>query len=419
MPCCLPEAEGGSPGYGWRAWGWEADVGRKENGVIALDITRLVRRAHRATPSGIDRVLLEYAGWAASLPSASRQFFVVGRSGARVVAPWLVGALLHSLRRRWLGDRTACSSVMALPRHRRAVRFMFRMLESTPVDPHAVILNVGHKGLDNLHVLRTSTNRIAVMVHDLMPITSPEDFDCSLRREFWHGLVAVCEHADLVVANSGHTERQFLAFVRDAGLSPPPIVTLLLGSRRTDVRPHQRESPYFVAIGGGERRKNISFLVDVWQTLARDAHSPTLVLVTTQAPRTPVPHGVEVVAGLDDRSMLALVKGAQALLMPTTDEGFGLPLLEALQNGTPVICSDIPVLREVGGGVPEYVTPLDEAAWVAAIRAYASGGGRRDEQLQRASRMSIPTWESHFAGLRQLLSPLHRRAAEHEHVTLG
>jgi glycosyltransferase involved in cell wall biosynthesis len=61
--------------------------------------------------------------------------------------------------------------------------------------------------------------------------------------------------------------------------------------------------------------------------------------------------------------------GATALVLPSLYEGFGLPAVEAMQLGTPVICSDIPVLREVTGNyAAAYVDPRNLDAWVHALR---------------------------------------------------
>jgi glycosyltransferase involved in cell wall biosynthesis len=53
--------------------------------------------------------------------------------------------------------------------------------------------------------------------------------------------------------------------------------------------------------------------------------------------------------------------------MPSRYEGFGLPVVEAMDRGVPVACSDIPVLREVGGDVPAYFDPRDPAGLAAAV----------------------------------------------------
>lgn len=83
--------------------------------------------------------------------------------------------------------------------------------------------------------------------------------------------------------------------------------------------------------------------------------------------------------------------------MPSFAEGFGLPVVEALVHGLPVLCSDIPVFREVGGQVPEFIDPLDGLGWQAAIEAYCPDDSpERSAQLARLASWSAPTWDDHF-----------------------
>jgi glycosyltransferase involved in cell wall biosynthesis len=78
-------------------------------------------------------------------------------------------------------------------------------------------------------------------------------------------------------------------------------------------------------------------------------------------------------------------------------EGFGLPLVEALHHGTPVIASDLPVFREIGGGIPDFLDPLDGIAWRELILAYAADPSpARDAQLARLKGYRAPTWSDHF-----------------------
>jgi len=113
---------------------------------------------------------------------------------------------------------------------------------------------------------------------------------------------------------------------------------------------------YVVFVGTPSRRKNIHLVLDAHGTArAGEDRVPPLVLAGP-------PPGVEVaeklsglddvyVTGyLDDRALRGLVAGASALLYPSRYEGFGLPILEALAAGTPVIASDLPVHREISGG---------------------------------------------------------------------
>lgn len=72
---------------------------------------------------------------------------------------------------------------------------------------------------------------------------------------------------------------------------------------------------------------------------------------------------------IPDTDMEGLWHLAACAAFPTLGEGFGLPVLEAMQRGVPVVCSDIPVLREVGAEVPHYFDPHDPAAAARAIQA--------------------------------------------------
>jgi glycosyltransferase involved in cell wall biosynthesis len=102
----------------------------------------------------------------------------------------------------------------------------------------------------------------------------------------------------------------------------------------------------------------------------------------------------------------SLLRGARGLLLPSFAEGFGLPVIEALASGVPVLCSELPALRESGGGVPEYLDPLDAKAWRTAILDYAGDSPRRAAQLTRLAGWRAPTWDGHFAIVDRLLAGL-------------
>jgi glycosyltransferase involved in cell wall biosynthesis len=100
---------------------------------------------------------------------------------------------------------------------------------------------------------------------------------------------------------------------------------------------------------------------------------------------------------LPDTAMVRLLRGARAMLLPSFAEGFGFPVIEALQLGLPVLCSDIAALRETGGIVPEYIDPLDGPGWRAAILDYATPcSARRTAQLERLAVWRPPSWAEHF-----------------------
>jgi glycosyltransferase involved in cell wall biosynthesis len=94
---------------------------------------------------------------------------------------------------------------------------------------------------------------------------------------------------------------------------------------------------------------------------------------------------------LDDARLESLWSAAACAAFPTRAEGFGLPVVEAMQRGVPVACSDIPVLHEVGGGAVRYFGPDDPAGAASAVLAAMADEGARARGRERAARF---TWEA-------------------------
>ena len=86
--------------------------------------------------------------------------------------------------------------------------------------------------------------------------------------------------------------------------------------------------------------------------------------------------------GASDDEYLSVLRSATALATASYDEGFGIPLVEAMGVGTPVVVSDIPIFREIGGDVAEYFDPSSPSALAAAVR-------RLEARWDEASRASV------------------------------
>jgi len=84
------------------------------------------------------------------------------------------------------------------------------------------------------------------------------------------------------------------------------------------------------------------------------------------------------------------------LLMPSFAEGFGLPLIEAMELGTAVIANDLPVFREIAGDIPTYLAPQDADAWRAAILAFMQDGPDLARQKAALKSYRAPNWAGHF-----------------------
>jgi glycosyltransferase involved in cell wall biosynthesis len=143
---------------------------------------------------------------------------------------------------------------------------------------------------------------------------------------------------------------------------------------------------YVVFVGSLDPRKNLPTLLaayDLLRAVAPDV--PALVLAGPAGREASLGGrpGVHLTGWLDDPELRALVAGAAALVLPSLDEGFGLPVLEALACGRPVVTSDIPALREVAGPFAVTAPATDPEALAGAIERAL---GLPDDDAARAAR---------------------------------
>jgi glycosyltransferase involved in cell wall biosynthesis len=185
------------------------------------------------------------------------------------------------------------------------------------------------------------------------------------------------------------------------------------------------DRPFFIYVSTIEARKNHLLLLNLWRRLAGELgdQAPLLVLigqrgwetenVVDMLERCPGLRGIVLERNnLPDAEMVGLIKHASALLLPSFAEGFGFPLIEAFELGTPAICSDIPALRETGGDVAEFIDPLDGPGWRTAVLDYAAPNSpRRAAQLARLAHWQPPRWDQHFAAVDRFLAEAAARPA--------
>ncbi|WP_328305213.1 glycosyltransferase family 4 protein [Actinomycetospora sp. NBC_00405] len=129
--------------------------------------------------------------------------------------------------------------------------------------------------------------------------------------------------------------------------------------------PVQRPKPYVVALGTIEPRKNLGRLFEAYQK--SNVRAEVDLLIVGRRGWGELPTGAEFIEAPSDSEVWRLISGAAALVMPSLYEGFGLPILEAQAAGTPVLCSDLPVFREVSGGHASFFDPLSIDSMVSSL----------------------------------------------------
>jgi glycosyltransferase involved in cell wall biosynthesis len=164
--------------------------------------------------------------------------------------------------------------------------------------------------------------------------------------------------------------------------TPPPA------QLRGELRLPQR---YLLFAGTPQPRKGLDVLLDAHQA-ERDL--PPLVLAGPPGwgPPPATSSRVHPVGYLEEEVLRAVVAGATALVLPSRDEGFGLPLAEAMATGTPVVCSNLPALREVADGHATLVPPGDATALATALSTISSAGSDPAGTAHRRAHAAQFTW---------------------------
>jgi glycosyltransferase involved in cell wall biosynthesis len=168
-------------------------------------------------------------------------------------------------------------------------------------------------------------------------------------------------------------------------LAPETVVAVPLAAREL-FRPVEYEPadiPYFLFVGTLESRKNISGLIDAWRKV-RERTPVELRLVGRLRDGFALPEyeGLLHMPGIDDAALPALYSGAAAFVYPSHYEGFGLPVLEAMQCGCPVITSQDPAITEVSGDAAIHVDAGDVDALCAAMQTVLTERGARERLLE-------------------------------------
>lgn len=385
-----------------------------EKKPLIFNLTHLIGKRNNLTPTGIDRVDIRYAKFCLEQTSQRLVLFVhQHRRVLRLVEDDYARALIKGLFNRWVEVKKT-DNVSGM----NDLQFVLRWIGTYIKERQHDLINkrIKHKlngkrppiyingsplgcQYECLHrQLKEQLGATLIFcLYDLIPIDFPEYASTTHAKTLHKSRVkSMAQTGSIIWAISEATKDRFLAFCSVEKVTPPQIEVIHIGVEEDIIEASQLSKqsipikyaskikrPYFVIVSTIEPRKNHLLLLTIWQQLVVELgdQCPSLVIIGRRGWQ--IDHVINILEksamlqdnvielnDVTDSEMIALIQNAQASLFPSFDEGWGMPVAEALTLHTPVICSDIPVLRECSQNLAEFIDPLDGVGWKSTIVHY-------------------------------------------------
>lgn len=297
---------------------------------------------------------------------------------------------------------------------------------------HGIVNDLRRDGVDLFHGLsgelpigiHASGIRSVVTIHDLIFMRHPEYYHWADAQIYAWKFRRTIAEADRIIAISECTKRDIMYY----GHVPQERIEVIYQSCSTHFKTRESEARlqdvharyllpgrYIIHVGTVERRKNILLAV---KALAHVDSDVSLVIVGRQTPYADKvkayaeAHGlakrVRWLTGVPNADLPSLYQMAEACVYPSRYEGFGVPIIEAIQSGLPVVACTGSCLEEAGGPDCFYVAPDDDQAMAQAITQVLAGAPGREERIAR-SQAYIARFEGANVGAQVL--DVYRRVA--------
>jgi len=266
-----------------------------------------------------------------------------------------------------------------------------------------IVIEPRHFGPFNL----PPTIKRITFIHDLSPLHHPEWHQLVSRKLQQLFLPSILQRADHILTNSVYTQKDI---IKHFPSTASKITATLLGKEEYfQARPNpafiaslQITGPYLLHVGTIEPRKNLTTLVTAFEAYKQTANDNLqLVLVGKKGwkntdfferlENSPFKSSIHQIGYVKRADLVALYSSAHAFVFPSLFEGFGLPILEAMSCGCPVISSNAASLPEIGGTACLYFPPLSSTKLVEQINQLNNPTQREklvNASLQQASKFS-------------------------------
>jgi glycosyltransferase involved in cell wall biosynthesis len=340
---------------------------------VALNLEQLLQPA----PGGIGRYTAELARLLPTLPA--------GDGDEVTLVPFVArhGREHVEARMREFGLDELDPVVLGLPRP--LLYDAWHLLRRPGLDRSRRLRHADVVHAPSVAVPPKSDAPLVVTAHDAAPLIYPETYPRRGRRFHKQGLAAAAKRADLVITVSRSSADELVTHTtiprERIRVVPNGVDPDIAANEDVEAARHEfglGDMPYVFWIGSLEPRKNVGLLVDAFARWALHSDLPHLLVLAGPAgwvedeaavfaPARRLGDRVRTIGRVGDPVLSALYRGAELFAFPSRHEGFGIPVLEAMAQETPVLAADIPALREIAAGAAVLRSPDDTDAWVAAL----------------------------------------------------
>ncbi len=273
---------------------------------------------------------------------------------------------------------------------------------------HGVVKDLIRDGVQLFHGLsgelpvgiRRSGIRSVVTIHDLIFMRHPEFYHWADVKIYTRKFRQTLREADRIIAISECTKRDIMEL---GGVSEQKISVVYQSCAHrftAEVTAEQRQSVchqyglparFILNVGSIEARKNILLAVKALPLLPDDVglvmvgrHTSYTDRIIRYADNHQLSHRLHILHGVPDAHLPALYAAAEAFVYPSVYEGFGIPIIEAIRQGLPVVACTGSCLEEAGGPDCRYVSPTDTEALAEALRLSLVGHDEREDRIRRS-----------------------------------
>ncbi len=417
--------------------------------IVYYDITRILSKASSPTPTGIDRVDIRYAKNYLDHDEYDVVYVYTSKSVFKAADEEFAKALIELVYAKWIEGEFLCKDdagwLAAEAKKQLEIQYAEKRRSSTQSTNEKALksidgqlfdifaknrgqqccyVNTSHYGVGNdscqraYYVFKTVGNTgIIFYLHDLIPLDFPEYVNEGDDKNHAVRVTAMANYADVVIVNSEYTKNRFINYCKSHFLRQPEVRIALIGieDKFADDESVMSDDDclikgdYFITVSTVEPRKNHLLLLQVWREIAEERKDPPrLVIVgkrgwnnsgtfTFLDRNQSIRSHVSELSGLSDHQLISLMKGAKAMLFPSFVEGWGMPVVEAMALGLPIVCSDIPAFVESGQNIPIYKSPIDGLGWKKEILRLNDDSDYLEKCRSRIANYIYPQWDEHFS----------------------